>query len=46
MQTNNSFEKIYKSSIIRKPQSEANKPKDKANKTKHLNKRDIWSLSK
>ena len=41
MQTNTSFVKI-----IRKHQSEANKPKAKANKHKHFNKRDIWSLSK
>ena len=42
MQTNNSFEKIYKSSIIRKQQGEqTNKPKAKANKTKRIiNKRD------
>jgi len=41
MQTNNSFVKI-----IRKPQSEAIKPKAKANKPKHFNKRDTWSQSK
>ena len=41
MQTNNSFVKI-----IRKPQIEVNKPKAKANKHKHLNKRDIWSQTK
>ena len=41
MQTNNSFIKI-----IRKQQSEAIKQKAKANKPKHLNKRDIWRLSK
>ena len=41
MQTNNSFVKI-----IRKPQIEAIKQKVKANKPKHLNKRDIWSQTK
>lgn len=41
MQTNNSFVKI-----IRKPQGEQTKLKDKANKPKHIDKRDIWSLSK
>ena len=41
MQTNNSFVKI-----IRKPQSEAIKPRAKANKPKHVDKRDIWSDTK
>ncbi len=41
MQTNNTFQKI-----IKKPQSEAIKQKAKANKPKHLNKRDTWSQTK
>jgi len=41
MQTNNSFVKI-----IRKQQNEAIKQKAKANKSKHINKRDIWSQTK
>lgn len=41
MQTNNSFVKI-----IRKHQSEAIKQKAKANKSKHIDKRDIWGQSK
>lgn len=41
MQTNNNFVKI-----IRKQQNEAIKQKAKANKPKHLNKRDIWSNTK
>ena len=41
MQTNNSFIKI-----IRKHQSEAIKPKAKANKPKHIDKRQMWSDTK
>jgi hypothetical protein len=41
MQTNNSFIKI-----IRKQQSEAIKPKAKANKPKHVDKRQMWSDTK
>jgi len=43
MQTNNSFVKI-----IRKQQKKpiGFQPKAKANKPKHLNKRDIWSQTK
>ena len=42
MQTNNSFEKIYKSSIIRKIQGNQAKLKDKANKPKRDQVKRSW----
>lgn len=41
MQTNNTFTKI-----IRKHQSESIKQKAKANKSRYIDKRDIWSDTK
>lgn len=42
MHTNNSFEKIYKSSIIRKNQGNQAKLKDKANKPKRIITKKGW----